>query len=278
MSPGRVLFAALCAIALGAIGCGGSSHEQVDPEKMLEQAAAHPIRSAQLDIDSTIRLSGGGAPSTPLHLHLAGPYSSGWPTAIPSFDWKMNLSALGFPLDGRLVSTGENVYLSVYGNRYQVGEATVADANARIAAAAASGPALNPSRWLAQPTVDGEGNEGGADCERIKGSLGGEAFGRDLNALVTASGSPAVSVSGDGSACVGFDDRVLHELDVDADLRFPDQIGRLLGGADAAHVEAQIEISDVGEPQRIATPRGSYRPIRDLFLTLNDFGVPIPLG
>ena len=277
MSPRRLLLVALCAPVLALIGCGGKSHDRVDPAKMLEQAAAHPIRSAQLDIDATISLDGVRALSEPIHLHLDGPYVSGGGAAIPSFDWKMNLSLLGFPLGGRLVSTGDNVYLSVYRNQYQVGEETTADVNARVAAAAASGPAPNPARWLAQPTVGGEGSAGGVDCERIAGSLGGEAFGRDLNALVSASGAPAVSVSGDGELCVGFDDRTLHELDVDADLRFPPEVGELLGGATAAHVEAEIEISDVGEAQQIAVPRGSYRPIRDLFLTLNDLGVPIAL-
>jgi hypothetical protein len=42
------------------------------------------------------------------------------------------------------------------------------------------------------------------------------------------------------------------------------------------HVEGDIEISDVGDPQRIATPHGHYRAITDLLLTLNDLGVPIP--
>ena len=51
-----------------------------------------------------------------------------------------------------------------------------------------------------------------------------------------------------------------------------------LGGATGARLNADIVISDIGEQQQIsAPPDGSYRPIQDLFLTLNDLGVPIPL-
>jgi hypothetical protein len=78
---------------------------------------------------------------------------------------------------------------------------------------------------------------------------------------------------------VGFDDRVLHELTVDAELSILPADRPRLGGATSIHLEADIATSDVGQPQRISIPAvGGYRPIRDLALTLNDLGVTIPLG
>jgi hypothetical protein len=262
-------------MVLFASGCGVSDHERVDPQKMLDQAAAHPIRSAAVDIDLTARLLGSG--SGPVHVHLDGPVVSGGAAAIPSFDWSMNLSALGFPLGGRLLSTGANVYLSVYGNRYQLGEATVAAVNQRIAAEASGGRPLRLDRWLVKPTVVGQGSAGGVDCQWISGRPQWDLVAGELGALTGAEGSAAPLISGSGRACVGYDDHVLHGLDLDADLTFPPQVRARLGGATGAHLEGDIEISDVGETQRIATPRGAYRPIRDLLLTLNDLGVPIPL-
>ena len=265
----RASLALLAILVLPLAGCGDSGHERVPPERMLEQAATHPIRSAQVDVDATLRVNGSSALSEPLHLHLEGPYVSGGQVAIPSFDWRLNASALGFPVGGRLVSTGKNVYLSVYGNQYQVGEQAVSAANDRISAAA-GGLTPDLDSWLASPRVVGEGRDGGVDCERIAGRLRGDEIAGDLGAVTGEPGPAPPDVSGRAEACVGFDDRVLHGLDLDADVTLP--------ATGSAHVQADIEISDVGSSQRITAPGGAQRPIRDLFLTLNDLGVPIPLG
>ena len=267
---------ALSALLLALAGCGGSDHDRVDPKKMLEQAAAHPIRSAEVDIDLDARLEGGGSRSGPYRVHFDGPYVSGGAAAIPSVDWRMNASALGFPVGGRLISTGANVYLTVYGNRYQLGEETVAAANDRIAAAASSEEPFRLDRWLAQPTVVGDGSAGGVDCEQISGLPQWDLIAGELGAITGAAGSAAPVISGSATVCIGYDDRVLHGIDLDADLTFPPEVRERLGGASGVHLEGDIEISDVGDSQRIATPRGTYRPITDLLLTLNDLGVPIP--
>ena len=274
----RALLPLAATLIFSLCGCGGGGHDRVDPRTMLDQAAAHPIRSAQLDIDATLRLDGSGALSEPIHVHLEGPYLSNGSAALPRFDWRANASAVGFPVGGHLVSTGDNVYLTVYGNQYQVGEASVAALNDRIATAASSGPAPSPSQWLIRPTVVGEGSAGGVDCELISGGPRWDLFADELGALTGAAGSAAPVISGSGTVCVGYDDRVLHGLDLDARLTFPPEARARLGGASGAHIEADVEISEVGERQQIATPHGQYRPIQDLLLTLNDLGVPIPLG
>ena len=115
------------------------------------------------------------------------------------------------------------------------------------------------------------------DCERIVAPLRAAALAGDLNVLADALGlSSPPSVRGTMRACVGFDDRVFHQLAIDADLGVPVADRASLGGATSVHVELEVVNSDVGEPQHISAPAGSYRPIRDLALTLNDLGVPIP--
>ncbi len=261
----RTILATLLVAVVNAAGCGGSEHETVNPEKMLDAAAAHPITSAQTDIDLQLQVRDPRF-TGPLRLRLSGPYVSGGGRQIPKFDWRLNASALGFPVGGHLLSTGTNVYLTVYGNKYEVGTDNVAAANERLAEAAA----IHPRSWFGHPRVEGEGHEGGEDCERISAPLRGDAVGRDLAPLAAGLGlSETPSVSGTASACVGFDDRVLHEL----------KVGAVLSGPTSAALDLDVEISDVGQPQDIATPApGGYRPIRDLALTLNDLGVSIPLG
>ena len=271
----RTILALLLVAVVNAAGCGGSSHETVNPEKMLDAAAAHPIASAETDLDLRLQVRGVQELSGPLRVRLSGPYMSGEGHTIPKLNWRMSASALGFPVGGHLLSTGTNAYLTVYGDTYEVGTDAVAAANARIARAAA----IRPRSWFGRARVNGQGHEGGADCERISAPLRGEAMARDLAALTGALGlSEAPSVSGRATACVGFDDRTLHELEIGAVLGIPSADQPALRGASSIALALDLVISDVGKPQEISAPSaGGVRPIRDLGLTLNDLGVPVPL-
>jgi hypothetical protein len=272
----RTILASLLVVVVNTVGCGGSHHETVKPEAMLDAAAAHPISSAQTDIDLRLQVRGVSRLSGPLRLRLSGPYISGAGRQIPRFDWRLSANALGFPVGGRFVSTGTNVYLSLYGDNYQVGTDAVAAANDRVGETSA----IHPRSWFGRARVDGQGHEGGADCERISAPLRGEAVARDLGPLIESVGlSETPSVSGRANACVGFDDRTLHELEIGAVLGIPAADQARLGGATSIALDLDLSLSDVGEPQEISIPGGGgFRPIRDLALTLNDLGVPIPLG
>jgi hypothetical protein len=184
-------------------------------------------------------------------------------SGFPSFGWRASATALGFPVGGHVTSTGENVFLSVYGDKYQLGSAPPPL------------PSIQPRRWFGHPRQTGEGEAGGADCARIQAPVRGDRAVGDLAPLLARFASPdSIEVRGTAEACVGFDDHLLHGLRVDAELAFPPQIG----GATGAHVSADVTLSDIGEPQHIATPGGGehYRPITDLLLTLQDLGVPVP--
>jgi hypothetical protein len=250
-------------------GCGGSHHDEVNPERMLDQAAAHPISSADVEIDARLRVSGVERLSDPLHVRLEGPYARNGADRIPSFDWRLSASLLGFPVSGRVISTGDNAYLTVYGNQYEVGRAELAAANERLAAA--GGLRLDLRRWLGPARVTGQGSAGGEDCERISAPLRRDAATDGLAPLAGALGLPEpLAVSGRATACVGFDDRTLHQLDLRALLGVPVADRAELYGATGARLDADIVISDVGDQQEIEAPSGSLRPIRDLFLTLAD--------
>ncbi len=272
---GRTILALLLVAVVNAAGCGGSDHKTVNPEVMLDAAAAHPVTSANTDLDLRVAVSGVEQLSGPLRLRLSGPYVSGAGRTVPRFDWRMNASALGFPVGGHLASTGDNAYLTVYGDSYEVGTDAVAAANARIA----ESPPVHPRSWFGRARVVGQGNEGGADCERISAPLRGDAMARDLQPLLGGLGlTETPSVTGRATACVGFDDRVLHELEIRAVLEVPAADQAALRGATSIAIDLDLVISDVGQAQEISAPRGGgIRPIRDLALTLNDLGVPIPL-
>lgn len=274
-----MLPALIAAVAVLA-GCGGSGHPRMNPEAMLDAAASQPLSSAQVEVDLSLQVSGVPQLSSPVRLKLQGPYVSGGGTRIPSFDWRLNATALGFPVGGRLVSTGSNAYLSIYGDNYEVGTDAVAAANQRIREVAASmgGPlSLHPRTWFGPARIEGSGNAGGIDCERISAPLRGQAMTHDLAPLTRSVGvSEPLSIAGRVRACVGYDDRVMHELVVDAVAGVPEADRARLAGASAINFTLDLTSSDVGEPQHISAPSGGARPIRDLALTLNDLGVSIP--
>lgn len=261
-------------------GCGGSSHPDVNPEAMLDAAAARPISSARVGVDLSLQVSGIPQLSSPVRVKLEGPYVSGGGTRIPSFDWQLKATALGFPIGGRLVSTGSNAWLSIYGDDYEVGTAAVAAANRRIREAAASTGSplsLHPRSWFGPARIEGSGNEGGADCEKISAPLRGRALVRDLEPLSASLGmSEPLSIAGRARACVGYDDRVMHELVIDAVAGVPEADRARLAGASVINFTLDVTSSDVGEPQHISAPAGGARPISDLGLTLEDLGAPIP--
>lgn len=269
---GGPILAILGIAVVNAVGCGGTSHEPVNPEAMLDAAAAHPISSARTEIDLRLHAVGAASLSAPIRVSLDGPYMSGNGARIPSFDWHLSASALGFPIGGRVTSTGTNVYLTIYGDNYEVGTAAVAAANERI-----GGVVLHPRDWFGRARIAGVGHEGGVDCELIAAPLRGGAMARQLAPLTGELGlSQPPAVHGTARACIGYDDRVLHELEVGALLAIPAADRPRLDGASAIELQLDLVLSDVGQPQRISTPSGQYRPIRDLALTLNDLGVPIP--
>jgi hypothetical protein len=272
---GRIILAILGVVVVNAAGCGGTHHDTVDPRAMLDGAAAHPIRSADTDIDLRVAVRGVPELSGPLRLRLSGPYVSGGGRTVPRLDWRLGASALGFPVGGHLVSTGENAFLTVYGDTYEVGTDAIAAANERIATAAA----IHPRSWFGRPRVAGQAHEGGVDCERISAPLRGDAMATDLSPLLGELGfTETPTVSGRATACVGFDDRVLHELEIGAVLGVPAADQATLRGATSIALSLHVSISDVGQPQEISVPKSAgIRPIRDLAITLNDLGIPVPL-
>jgi hypothetical protein len=272
MSRWPLTSVALAAVLLALPGCGGESHPHQDPAALLDAAARRPITSAQTTTDLRLTVVGVPRLTTPLRLRLEGPYERGRAGQIPRFDGRARAIALGFPVGGRVVSTGTNVFLSIYGSGYEVGTRWTTAAGRRLA-----GVSIRPRDWFGRPRDAGDGNEGGVDCERISAPLRGEAVARHLTPALAALGlSAPPTIDGVAKACIGFDDHVMHELGVNALIAIPASERAALGGASGAHLQLDMTASDVGEPQEIAAPRGSHRPIIDLLLTLDDLGIPIP--
>jgi hypothetical protein len=240
------------------VGCGGDEEkpQQVDAEALLDSAFSHPVGSAVTSIDLVAGAAAVPSLSVPVSLSLDGPYVSGGGVRIPSADWELKAEVAGFGVDGELVSTGDNVYLSVFGDNYQVGRAAVEERRQTLA-----DPGLDPRSWFGPATYQPDEELEGTATTRIDAPLRGARLAADLEELGGRLGLPSVRPPigrGTIQAWVGIDDGIVRGLRIDA-------------GEDLA---VDVVLSEVGEPQEITIPAGGgFKPIGDLLSSLQDLGV-----
>ena len=62
-------------------------------------------------------------------MQLSGPYKSNGRTKLPSFDWTIAFTGGGANFDGRLTSTGDDVFVGFQGQNYDAGTNVIARYN-----------------------------------------------------------------------------------------------------------------------------------------------------
>jgi hypothetical protein len=268
----RVITLLLAIAALPGLlaGCDGDESEDtplVNPDVLLDSAAEHPVRSADLEGQGRLELEGSSLLSEPLTLQVKGPYVSGGGDRIPSFDWNFEVEVLAFGVDGKLVSTGQNVLISPFGDNYEVGREAVAAVNREVAANSVSARELFGA-------ARNEGNEEvkGVETQRVSAELDGKTVAQSLHPLRDALGLTHVPAPvGRIEAWIGVDDRTVHKLAVDADFGIAPADRPKLVGARGGSLQVEVVLDEINEPQSVRAPGGGgYEPIRNLFLSLQD--------
>jgi hypothetical protein len=266
----------VASVAGALVGCGGDDGGDaplVDADVLLDSAMAHPVRSATIRGQAKLSLNDSSALTQPVTLRVDGPYVSDGGVRIPSFDWKFGVKVLGFGVGGKLVSNGQNVFLSPFGDNYEFGEPAIAAVNRQVAAGSVRGRDLFG-------TARNEGNEevNGTRTQHVSADLDGkvvaEAF-RPLRDYLGLSRFPAPA--GRIGAWIGLDDRMVHKVSLDADFGIAPADRARFGGATGGNLQVEADLDDINEPQAIRIPGGGgYRPIGDLLLTLQDLGAFAP--
>jgi hypothetical protein len=279
----RLLFACVLAAAVAAHGCGEEDgRRDVDARALLESAFSRPISSSVTEIDFQLSVDGVRQLSEPVSFSAEGPYVSGNGERIPSVDWAFDADLAGYGLDGEVVSTGENVFLSLFGDNYQVGEAAVGAANAQIQAATAGageGPVrladlgIQPLDWFGKANYEGDEEVAGVDAAHVTGRLRGEQVTEDLNALGSRIGIPrgAIFRGGTIEVWIGIEDELLRKLTVLGDFTVASPRRQALRGATGGKLGLDIVLADVGDQQEITIPEGGgFKPIGRLIESIND--------
>ena len=245
----------------------------MNPEALLDSASNHPVRSAEIDGQARLALEGSSVLEQPVTLRVRGPYVGGDGARIPSFDWKFNLKLLGFAVSGKLVSTGDNVYVSPFGDNYMVGREVIAMVNRRVGANTVA------SRDLFGTARD-EGHEevNGVETQHVSAELQGKKVSKTLRPLREALGLDHFPRPlGRVDAWIGVEDRTVHKLALDADFGFAPEDRANLGGARGGSLDVEVELDEINEPQTVRIPGGGgHKPISHLFLTLQDLGAFAP--
>lgn len=284
-----VLIAALLA-ALTIAACG----EDEDARQLIEEAFSQPIESADVTATADLRLEGAEELTEPVLVEVSGPFQTGGPDKLPSFDLDVALRAQDaeVPPFG-LISTGDNVFVEVAGTPYEVGERAIAAQNRALAgenedATGLGALGVDPLSWIEEADVEGEEEVAGAPTTHVSARVNVGRVLADLNEAAQNApelgAGPAPTLSEEElsqleeaieapsfEVFVGEDDNTLRRLTTSLSFRLPEEDQADLGGVSGGTLAFTIEFANVGGDQQIEAPSDA-RPLTDLLQQLGGLG------
>ncbi|MDQ3647233.1 MAG: hypothetical protein M3433_01355 [Actinomycetota bacterium] len=285
------------ALGLLLAGCEeGSDRDEV--AEILDRAFARPIGSANVDLDSTIRVRGVPQLDRPIRVRAGGPYKSakGKPPEF-DIDLKVGVEGGGASIDTGRVSVGDRAFVKFQGSFYELPRDQVVEANEAFEGHRAKGSRLselgvNPRSWIRSAKDEGDEEVAGVKTRHISGQLDVRRVMADLNRLVARAGKTL----GAGAAVprplptpvldkisqvvrnpsfdvyVGADGGRIRRLSTNVQLDVPQADREHVRGIEGGALELTLELRDVGGEQRIMPPAQS-RPLSDLTKQLGGAGV-----
>ena len=290
--------AACLALALVPAGCGsgGSASGSDDARKLLEDAAAKQVKSADAKFSLTANLEGGDSDKLtgPLKLQFSGPFRSNGQRKLPDLDWKFHGEAAGRSLDARLVTVVDNAFVEYQGTAYEVGEQLVK----RFTQQQAGAPeqdfrslGIDPSGWLKNAEVEDGYEIGGDPTRKVSREVDLRKVLESVNAMFAKPavksqlppGTPPVRLPEKAmeeiedavddmklEVNVGRDDGILRRVRFEASFKTPEKERSKVGGVEGGELKLDFEQTNIDGDQRIEAPTDA----RDFSELLRAFGVP----
>jgi hypothetical protein len=280
-------------------GCGSSSSSGNDKNatQLLNTAFHQPIKSADVSFNLQIQVNGVPALKNPISVKFSGPYVNNGPGKLPSLDFNANIVGGGQSVPFGLTSTGDDFFIKVQGQAYDVGKQTVAKLNQQLAQQRGQGQktslselGIHPSTWLAGAKTVGDANVAGARVTHVAASLNVGKLLDDLNQLIQKAptrglssakppqltdkqkseieqvvGSPQIDVF------VAKSDKTIRRLATTLNIKIPKDQQAKFNGATGGTVQLSIEFANVGGGQKVSAPANA-KPISDLAGQLNAIG------
>jgi hypothetical protein len=279
-------------VALAGCNDGGNDDEA---RELLRTGLGSTIGSARLTVDLTARLEGIPQQRAPVKIELNGPYRSNPGGGLPDADLDMAISGGGQTFSLGLLSTGDRAFVEFGGTAYEVSAETVkrlnGDGSARggpgLRGALQSRFGVDPLNWVVDASDEGEATIGGEETRHVRAEVDVKKTLGDLNRVVARTSGPGrapptLSVEQIESigeviddpkldVYVGRDDKI-RRFSLDFAFEVPEDDRRRLNGLSSGTITLDVELNEVGQPQRIEEPRSS-RPYSELNELLGGRGI-----
>ncbi len=297
----RALVAVLAlALAIPAVvaGCGGgSSSNNEDPQKVLDETFNNPTSITSGKLDISVDGSAEGQQSGSFNASVTGPFQTDPkdPTAFPQFDLTANVSgSAGGPsisFDGSLIATKDNAFVEYQGQAYEVGTDLFKQFTSSYAQAAQQSQAqkgqnffeqfgIDPSTWLTNVSNEGTTDVDGTDTIHVHGDADIAKILADLQKVSQQTNGTTQQLTPDQIKQVedavktasidvysGTDDHLLRKLSLTLELTPPAGSGATVSNV---NLTFSVAFSDVNQPQTITAPANA-KPLQDL---LSQLGIP----
>jgi hypothetical protein len=276
---------ALASVALAACG-GGSSGG--DAKSLLSDGFSKPIPKATIALNVSATLQGVPGLTQPVSLKLNGPYESRGKNKVPKFDFDVAISGGGQSFTGKLISTGDNAFVGLSGQNYEVGQQAFAAFEQQLASKTtqANGKTLkqlgiDPQSWITNPKTQGDEDVAGTKTTKVTGTFNAEKFIRDLNS-VAGKASGAVGTAAPQKLTeaqikqfsqavkdpkfeifVAKGDKTIRKITASLQFAVPAAQRTQTQGVSGGSVQFSIQFSNVGQPAQVTAPTGA-KPLQNL--------------
>ncbi len=300
------LLALAFALAAFVSACGGSgSSNDKSATQLLNTAFHQPIKSADVNFNLQVQVQGVQSLSQPLSFKFSGPYVNNGPGKLPTMDLSASIVGGGQSVPFGLTSTGDDFFVKVRGQAYDVGKQTVAKLNQQLAQQKAqnkqntslSALGIHPSTWLSNAKNAGDSTVGGTPVTHISADLNVSKVLDDLNSLVQK--APTSSLNGASKppqlseqqkseieqviknphidVYVAKSDNTVRRIATSLNISVPKDQQSKVNGATGGTLQLSIDLANVGQAKHITAPANA-KPIADLAGQLNALGGSLGTG
>ncbi len=276
-------------------GCNGGGNDD-EAREILRKGLGGTIGTARLTVDLTARLEGIPQQRAPVKIELNGPYRSDPSGGLPDADLDVAISGGGQTFSLGLLSTGDRAYVEFGGTAYEADSETVkrlnGDGSARggpgLRGALQSRFGVDPLNWVVDASDEGEATIGREETRHVRADVDVKKVLTDLNRVVARTAAPGrppptlddqqvesiTEVVDDPKldVYVGRDDGKIRRFSLDLAFEVPEDDRRRLNGLESGTITLDVELTEVGRPQRIEAPRSS-RPYSELNKLLGGRGI-----
>jgi hypothetical protein len=277
----------LAVTALLVAGCGGGG-DSGEAREILRKGFGAGIGTANVSVDLTARLEGIPQQRGPVRVTFVGPYRTNGAGKLPDADLDVVISGSGQTFSMGLLSTGERAFVQFGGTPYEVSDATVDRLNGAGEGGRRPDAGVSPLDWVTGASDEGEATVNGVATRHVRADVDVKKALTDLNRVVertAAPGSPPPvldrgQIEGIGETVddpkldvyVGRDDDKVRRFSLDMAFEVPEDDRRRLNGLSSGTLTLDVEMTEVGRPQRIEEPRDP-RPISELNKLLGGRGI-----